>query len=38
MMRELNEKEGISILFASHDEMIKKSVSRIIYMSDGALV
>ncbi len=38
MMRELNEKEGISILFASHDEMIKKSVSRIIHMSDGALV
>ena len=38
MMRELNEKEGISILFASHDEMVKKSVSRIIYMSDGALV
>ena len=38
MMRELNEKESVSILFASHDEMVRKSVTRVIQMSDGALV
>jgi len=38
MMKELNEKEGVSILFASHDEMIRQRVKRIIRMNDGALV
>jgi len=38
MMRELNEKEGISILFASHDELIRDSVRRVIKMNDGALI
>ena len=38
MMRELNKKEGVSILFASHDELIMKSVDRIIKLEDGALV
>ena len=38
MMRELNEKEGVSILFASHDELVMESVKRIIKMADGALV
>jgi len=38
MMKELNEKEKISILFASHDEFIAKSVRRIIKLEDGALV
>lgn len=38
MMKELNEKEGVSILFASHDELIAKSVKRIISLEDGALV
>ncbi|WP_373000934.1 ABC transporter ATP-binding protein [Sulfurimonas sp.] len=38
MMRELNEKEGVSILFASHDEMVMQSVKRIIRLNDGALV
>ena len=38
MMRELNEKEGVTILFASHDEMIHDSVRRVINMSDGAIV
>lgn len=38
MMGELNEKEGVSILFASHDEMVRDSAKRVIYMSDGALV
>ncbi len=38
MMRELNEKEGISIVFASHDELVMDSVKRIIKLSDGAIV
>ena len=38
MMRELNEKEGVSILFASHDEYIQESVRRIVKLNDGAIV
>ena len=38
MMKELNEKEGVTILFASHDEYVVKSVNRIIKLDDGALV
>lgn len=38
MMKELNEKEGITILFASHDELVAKSVRRVITLADGALV
>ena len=38
MMRELNEKEGVTILFASHDELVQQSVRRIIKLVDGALV
>lgn len=38
MMRELNEKEGVSILFASHDELIMKSVKRVITLNDGAVI
>lgn len=38
MMKSLNEKEGITILFASHDEYVKESVKRIIKLNDGALV
>ncbi len=38
MMQELNEKEGITILFASHDELIQQSVRRIIKLSDGEVV
>lgn len=38
MMKELNEKEGVSILFASHDKMIRHRVNRIIRLNDGALV
>lgn len=38
MMRELNEKEGVSILFASHDELVMDNVKRIIKMADGALI
>lgn len=38
MMRSLNEKEGISILFASHDEYVLNSVDRVIELNDGAIV
>jgi len=38
MMRELNEKEGVCILFASHDELIRENTKRVIELSDGALV
>lgn len=38
MMRTLNEKEGVTILFASHDEYVIKSVRRIIRLNDGAIV
>lgn len=38
MMKELNEKEGITILFASHDEMVKENVRRVITMIDGMII
>ncbi len=38
MMRQLNEKEGVSILFASHDELILQSVRRVIKMNDGMII
>ena len=38
MMRELNEKEGVTILFASHDAYVVESVRRVILLKDGALV
>ncbi len=38
MMKSLNEKEGITILFASHDEYVVQSVKRIIKLSDGAII
>lgn len=38
MMRMLNEKEDVTILFASHDEYVINSVNRIVKMNDGALV
>jgi putative ABC transport system ATP-binding protein len=38
MMRSLNEKEGVTILFASHDEYVIESVRRIIRLNDGAIV
>ncbi len=38
MMRELNIKEGVTILFASHDELVMDSVRRIVKLNDGALV
>ena len=38
MMRTLNEKEGVTILFASHDEYVIESVRRIVKLNDGAIV
>lgn len=38
MMRELNESEGVTIVFASHDELIAKSVRRIVKLHDGKIV
>ena len=38
MMKALNEKEGVTILFASHDEYIFDNVRRVIKLYDGALV
>lgn len=38
MMQALNEKEGVTILFASHDNYVVESVRRIIRLDDGALV
>lgn len=38
MMKELNEKEGVSILFASHDEYVLESVRRVIRLNDGEIV
>ena len=38
MMRSLNEKENISILFASHDEYVLQNVDRIIKLNDGVII
>jgi len=38
MMKSLNEKEGVTILFASHDEYVLESVKRVIKLNDGELV
>jgi len=38
MMKELNEKEGVTIIFASHDDYVVNNARRIIRLDDGALV
>ena len=38
MMRSLNEKEKISVVFASHDEYVLENVKRIINLKDGKIV
>ena len=38
MMKELNRKEGITILFSSHDEYVMKNARRTILLNDGAVV
>jgi len=38
MMRRLNEEEGVTILFASHDEYVIESVRRVIKLNDGEII
>lgn len=38
MMKELNEKEGVTILFASHDDYVVDNARRKILLDDGVLV
>lgn len=38
MMKELNEKEGVTILFASHDDYVIENARRNILLDDGELV
>ena len=38
MMKTLNEKEGVTILFASHDDYVIRSARRVILLKDGKLV
>ncbi len=38
MMKELNIKEGVSILFASHDDYILENVRRVVRLNDGMIV
>lgn len=38
MMRSLNEKEGISIVFASHDRYVEERVKRVIKLRDGKIL
>lgn len=38
MMQELNEKEGVTILFASHDDYVVDNARRKILLEDGALI
>ena len=37
MMKELNQKENITILFASHDDYVVEMATRVIHLKDGAL-
>ena len=38
MMKELNEKEGVTILFASHDDYVIENARRNILLDDGVLI
>jgi putative ABC transport system ATP-binding protein len=38
MMKELNEKKGMTFLFSTHDEMIMKRARRVITLKDGVIV
>ena len=38
MMRGLNKKEGLTIVFASHDEMVINSVDKVIKLNDGKII
>lgn len=38
MMKGLNEREGITVIFASHDDYVVKQAKRIIVMEDGKVI
>ncbi len=38
LMRNLNEKDGVTFIFSTHDEMVMKFARRIIKMHDGKIV
>ncbi|MEA2027952.1 MAG: ABC transporter ATP-binding protein [Campylobacterota bacterium] len=38
MMKALNQEEGISIIFASHDDYIMQNVNRVVELHDGKIV
>lgn len=38
MMRQLNEKEGVTILFASHDDYVVELAKRVIHLKDGKIL
>jgi len=38
LMRDLNEKEGVTFIFSTHDEMVMKFARRIIKLHDGKIV
>jgi putative ABC transport system ATP-binding protein len=38
MMRTLNEKEGITIIFSSHDPLVVKQAKRLLVLKDGEIV
>lgn len=38
MMRELNEKRGVTFIFATHDPKVMKAAKRVVYLEDGLVV
>ena len=38
LMRDLNEKEGVTFIFSTHDEMVMKFARRIIKLHDGKVI
>jgi putative ABC transport system ATP-binding protein len=38
MMRELNEKEGMTFVFSTHDTMIMERAKRLVLLKDGEIV
>ena len=38
MMKQLNEKEGVTILFASHDDYVVEMAKRVIHLKDGQII
>lgn len=38
MMKELNEKKGITFLFSTHDQMVMERARRLVFLRDGGIV